>query len=50
VGTERVKSSADDEDDDDDDSSTAKTVRIGAGRGRLDVHASNGSINLSQEG
>jgi DUF4097 and DUF4098 domain-containing protein YvlB len=42
------KSSSDD--DDDDDSSASKTVRIGAGNGRLDVHASNGSINLSQEG
>jgi hypothetical protein len=49
VGTPKVKS-ADDEDDDDDDDSSSKTVRIGAGSGRLDVHASNGSINLSQEG
>jgi DUF4097 and DUF4098 domain-containing protein YvlB len=40
----------DDDEDDDDDSSAATTVRIGAGSGRLDVHASNGSINLSQEG
>jgi hypothetical protein len=39
-----------DDADDDDDSSAAKTVRIGAGSGRLDVRASNGSIDLSQEG
>jgi hypothetical protein len=39
-----------DDEDDDDDSSAAKTVRIGAGSGRLDVRASNGSIDLSQEG
>ena len=37
-------------DDDDDDSTAAKTVRIGAGSGKLDVHASNGSIDLNQEG
>ena len=37
-----------DRDDDDKDSST--TVRIGAGTGRLDVHSSNGSIDLTQEG
>jgi hypothetical protein len=45
-----VKRGDDDEDDDDDDSSSAKTVRIGAGSGRLDVRASNGSIDLNQEG
>ena len=39
-----------DDEDDDDDSSPARTVRIGAGSGRLDVRASNGSIELSQEG
>jgi hypothetical protein len=36
--------------DDDDDDANARTVRVGAGEGRLDVHASNGNINLSQEG
>jgi len=36
--------------DDDDDSTSAQTIRIGAGTGRLDVHASDGSIYLSQEG
>ena len=42
---------ADDEDDgDDDDSLSAKTIRVGAGAGRLGVHTSNGSIYLSQEG
>jgi hypothetical protein len=39
-----------DDEDGDDDSSSAKTVRVGAGSGRLDVRASNGSIDLSQEG
>ena len=43
------KTSADD-DDDDGDSAKSQTVRIGAGSGRLDVHASNGNIKLSQEG
>jgi hypothetical protein len=38
------------DEDDDSDSSAATTVRVGAGNGRLSVHASNGSINLSQEG
>ena len=42
------KSSSDDDDDDDDDA--AQTVRLGAGSGRLDVHASNGNIHLTQEG
>jgi hypothetical protein len=37
-------------DDDDDDDSNTRTVRVGAGDGRLDVHASNGNINLNQEG
>ena len=37
-------------DDDDDDDATAKTIRIGSGAGQLDVHSSNGNINLSQEG
>ncbi|MGA2395976.1 MAG: DUF4097 family beta strand repeat-containing protein [Candidatus Lustribacter sp.] len=45
-----VKSGGDDEDDDDDDATSAQTVRVGAGSGRLDVHAGNGSIYLSQEG
>jgi hypothetical protein len=45
-----VKHSDEDGDDDDDDSSTARTVRVGNGSGRLDVHTSNGSIYLSQEG
>jgi len=39
-----------DDEDDDDDSASAQTIRVGAGSGRLDVHASNGSIYLSQEG
>jgi hypothetical protein len=39
-----------DDDDDDDDSSAAKTIRVGAGSGRLGVHTSNGSIYLNQEG
>jgi hypothetical protein len=43
------KSGSDDEDDDD-DATSAQTIRVGAGSGRLDVHASNGSIYLSQEG
>lgn len=34
----------------DDDSTSAKTIRVGTGSGRLDVHTSNGSIYLSQEG
>jgi hypothetical protein len=45
VGTQSVKS-----DDDDDDSTAAKTVRVGAGGGRLTVRTSNGSIDLTQEG
>jgi DUF4097 and DUF4098 domain-containing protein YvlB len=48
--TSSVKRAGDDEDDDDSNSSSATTVRVGAGSGRLNVHASNGSINLSQEG
>jgi hypothetical protein len=36
--------------DDDGDGPTSQTVRIGAGTGRLDVHSSNGDIDLSQEG
>lgn len=43
------KTAADD-DEDDDGSPQLQTVRIGAGSGRLDVHASNGNIKLSQEG
>ena len=35
---------------DDDDDGAAKTVRIGAGNGQLDVHSSNGNIDLTQEG
>jgi hypothetical protein len=34
---------------DDDDDSVARTVRVGAGEGKLDVHASNGSIDLRGE-
>ena len=34
----------------DDDAPAATTVRVGAGNGRLDVHASSGSIELTQEG
>jgi hypothetical protein len=49
TATATVHRSSDD-DDEDDDSSQSQSVRIGAGNGRLDVHASNGSINLSQEG
>jgi len=45
-----VKRGDDDDGDGDSDSSAATTVRVGAGSGRLNVHASNGSINLSQEG
>jgi DUF4097 and DUF4098 domain-containing protein YvlB len=37
-------------DDDDDDTPSARTVRIGAGTGRLDVHSSDGNITLNQEG
>jgi Putative adhesin len=48
--TTAVKHGDDDDSDDDSDSSAATTVRVGAGSGRLNVHASNGSINLSQEG
>ena len=36
--------------DDDDDSPAATQVRIGAGSGRLNVRASNGNIDLIQEG
>jgi hypothetical protein len=45
-----VKTGGDDSDSDDDDAPAAKTIRVGAGSGRLDVHTSNGSIDLSQEG
>jgi len=38
------------DDDDDDDGPSSQTLRIGAGTGRLDVHSSNGNIDLSQEG
>jgi hypothetical protein len=38
------------DDDDDDDDSSSQTVRLGAGGGHLDVHASNGNIHLTQEG
>jgi hypothetical protein len=38
------------DDDDDDNSPSATQVRVGAGSGRLNVHASNGNIDLSQEG
>jgi hypothetical protein len=50
AATASARSATDGDDDDDDDDASAKTVRIGAGDGRLDVHASNGNINLSQEG
>ena len=40
----------DDDDDDNSDSLTAKTVRIGAGGGHLDVNTSNGNIRLTQDG
>jgi hypothetical protein len=40
----------DDDDVDDSGSSAATMVRVGAGGGRLNVHASNGSIDLNQEG
>ncbi|HEV8020535.1 MAG TPA: DUF4097 family beta strand repeat-containing protein [Candidatus Lustribacter sp.] len=45
-----VKTGGNDSDSDDDDAPAAKTIRVGAGSGRLDVHTSNGSIDLSQEG
>jgi DUF4097 and DUF4098 domain-containing protein YvlB len=35
--------------DDDNDDSTSKLVRVGAGSGRLSVHASNGNIELRSE-
>jgi hypothetical protein len=38
------------DDDDDDDGPSSQTLRIGAGTGRLDVHSSNGNIDLNQEG
>jgi hypothetical protein len=52
VAPAAAKAGAGDRDGDENDagSAPAKTVRIGAGSGRLDVHASNGNINLSQEG
>jgi hypothetical protein len=49
AGTETA-SHASSSDDDDDDDSASQTVRIGAGTGRLDVHASNGNIDLRQAG
>jgi hypothetical protein len=39
-----------DDDGDDADASSATHVRIGSGNGRLDVRASNGNIDLNQEG
>jgi hypothetical protein len=42
VGTQRTNG--------DDEESSSQTVRIGAGNGRLDVHASDGSIHLRQDG
>jgi hypothetical protein len=36
--------------DEDGDPMPAKAFRVGAGGGRLDVHSSNGSIDLTQEG
>jgi Putative adhesin len=50
VAPASVKSGGNDSDSDDDDAPAAKTIRVGAGSGRLDVHTSNGSIDLSQEG
>jgi len=50
VSPAKVVKRGDDDDDDDDDSSSAKTIRVGAGAGRLGVHTSNGSIYLSQGG
>jgi hypothetical protein len=47
AGTPTVRRSSSDDDDDDD---AYQTVRIGAGAGRLDVHASNGNIDLSEAG
>jgi len=44
----RVRDAGDE--DDGGGSSSARTVRIGAGDGRLHVHASNGNIDLTQEG
>jgi hypothetical protein len=48
AATTAKRKSSDDDDDDDDESS--QTVRIGSGSGRLDVHSSNGNIDLSQDG
>ncbi len=45
-----VKHGDDDDSDDSDSPPSAKTVRIGAGNGHLEVRASNGSIDLNQEG
>jgi hypothetical protein len=42
--------SSDDDDDDDDGDGSSKTIRLGSGSGQLDVHSSNGNINLRQEG
>jgi hypothetical protein len=39
-----------DDENDDGNSPSATQVRIGAGSGRLNVHASNGNIDLTQEG
>ena len=39
-----------DSDAGDGDATATRTVRFGAGEGRLDVHTSNGNIKLSQEG
>jgi hypothetical protein len=50
VAPAAAKAGDGDGDENDAGSATAKTVRVGAGSGRLDVHASNGNINLSQEG
>lgn len=51
AGVSAATTAGDDEDDDDDDNagSSAKTVRIGGGGGQLDVHASNGNIDLMRE-
>jgi hypothetical protein len=47
-GATTATTASDDEDDDGDDGS-AKTVRVGAGGGQLDVHAGNGNIDLMRE-
>jgi hypothetical protein len=50
AGTDVVTKSKGSDDDDDDDDSSARTVRVGAGEGHLDVHSSDGNITLAQDG